>query len=378
MQTQTATSSGVSTVPQIQQKPRIQSESAIHYGYCAFKDIALAGAAGMQHKVQPGDSPYYLKLPARQLIPFTNIEVSEVNEQVASLPGYVQGGNTMQKVPHSAYQCAFEMESAYEDWGFRILYPITGFSETDAFNIFIRIQPAVYKLKNILSELDEGAKTRIESDSPLDVMIDGETVQVPPLRDDLRRVAEETRAVMYLSAERAVLKGEETLENSIRSLSNFFAGGTGKNRPDPHDKYLGEELNQGFPSALNFETQQQQNQQAIPTESAESLELKRKAIELQERQIALEERKIALAEQEAAARLPMASSTNTPATAVTTNTVVVSETVPPPPAKFAIGDNVVADGRAGVVIAKPFGRYTVQFDGAEEKTYDLDKLEPFS
>ena len=58
-------------------KPVAASDSETRYGYVAYHDIAL----GNDHKVQPDGSPYYKMIPCRELIPFTNITVGEIDIQ---------------------------------------------------------------------------------------------------------------------------------------------------------------------------------------------------------------------------------------------------------------------------------------------------------
>ena len=73
----------VKEVPKIQQQPRTAADTAIHYGYVAFKDINLMGPLGVEVQCQPDHSPNRHILPCRELIPFTNITYGTVNEEGA-------------------------------------------------------------------------------------------------------------------------------------------------------------------------------------------------------------------------------------------------------------------------------------------------------
>jgi hypothetical protein len=284
----TQTAKGVTSIPRIQQKPQQASDTAIHYGYCAFKDISLAGSVGLEHKVQPADSPYYRNLPARQLIPFTNIPVHEVDEKAAASPSHVRKTGIMIEKQKSAKECAEEMEISYEEWGFRVLRAITGYSEDDAFEIFQTIQPFPYKLKHILSELEDGAIDRIEQSFNYKATYDGETITLKPLRDGLKKAAEAVRQEMLIAAEVAVNKGAETKENTTQSITNFYRGGTGKKRLDPHDKYIFQEFETKPPTLLSVESETPA-QAPVYSDSPESLDLKRREVDLREREIVLKE-----------------------------------------------------------------------------------------
>src|SRR5574343_756436 len=127
----------VREVPKIQQQPRTASETAIHYGYVAFKDINLMGPIGVEIKCQPDNSLYRHNLPCRELIPFTNISYGTVNEEGAAVASAnVSPTGATKIVQKTAKHCVEDVATAYQDWAFVNLDAITGYSEEDAFKIF--------------------------------------------------------------------------------------------------------------------------------------------------------------------------------------------------------------------------------------------------
>ena len=292
-------------VPNIERQPRTASDTASHYGYCAYKDIELAGSLGLEHKVQPPESPYYRTIPARQVIPFTNIEVAEIDEKLASAPG---GAKMMgkpilpiKKVGKSARECADELRTEYADWGYTVLTPLTGYSVDDAFRIFQVIQPFTYKLKDLGSEISFGAVNRIESDTTIVAVYEGEKVELEPLPADLKEVAEEVRAILEASVSIAENKAGEIAEKTRLSMTSRFAGGPGKTRPDPHDKYVFSELGMELPTLISSEkadpTKEIVNALKSNNESAD--ELKREELELRRKELELREKELEIREKEA-------------------------------------------------------------------------------
>lgn len=273
-------------IPNIHQQPRLASDTAPHYGYVAFKDINLNGSTGKEYWVQPENSPYYNVIPCRELIPFTNIAAPKINEDMAATTSVV--GNRALPVTleqKTAKACAEEMETAYAAWDFKVLRDLTGLSREEAGFVFYTIQPFPFLLKDILDELEYEASERIAQTEPYVVSYNGEEYELQPLPAHLKEIAENVRARMAESAQKAFSLGEETKFSTTQSITQFYATGTGKRRADPHDAYIFREFGEEVPKLLNKD----ETQKVVTTESAEMMELRRREIELKERELALRE-----------------------------------------------------------------------------------------
>ena len=271
--------------------PVNDTDTAIHYGYVVYKEIALNDSTGKLYYVQPSDSPFYNVLPCRQLIPFTNISYGEIDEQAAhaTLPG--AGKLPVRRKQKTALECAVEMEQAYEAWSFVILRSATGVKYDDVFQIFQTIQPFAYKLKHILEELEFPAIERIDRNEDYEVSYGGETIALQPLPTHLKPLAEKIRAQMVLSAEIGVELGTKIKDNTTQKMNSFFASGRGKDVADPLDKYIFNEFEETIPRLLDKE-----NQVVTTTESPEMIELKKEEMELKRRDLELRERELAMKE----------------------------------------------------------------------------------
>jgi hypothetical protein len=278
----------IRAVPQIA-NPEAVSDSAIRYGYVAYHDIAL----GNDHQVQPDTSPYHKLIPCRELIPFSDMQVTEID-----VKKYGEGGTfNRQNVapvgqrPKSAKECAAEIEQAYQYWAFVVLTPLTGLSTDRAFNIFQTVQPFPYLLKDMEAGLDD-AEARIEATAPYEVAYQGEIVDLLPLPDEDKAVAKAVLSLVKTSAEFAVTEAHRKLDVTIESMNNRFSGGEGKRVPDPHDKYLSKELGLELPKLITNQTAPQQQapvQQFVQSESPQSIELKQRELDLRERELIAKE-----------------------------------------------------------------------------------------
>lgn len=271
----------IKAVPKIDRNPRTIQQNATHYGYVAYHDIAL----GSTHKVQPDNSPYYHVLPCRELIPFTNIEVGEVD-----MKRYGNEQDPIVRRQKTAYECAQEMEISYADWAFQVLHPLTGYSSEDAFRIFQVVQPFHYKLKDIQFEVGTQAEERIENGGT--ATYEGETVELPTLSEAEKEVAREVQRQLMVSIDIAVDTGLDKQHKTLASMTERLAGGTGKSTPDPLDKYLANEFGTDLPKLLATEKNKVQEQQAVKEQ--ESVELKKRELELKERELALKEQELAI------------------------------------------------------------------------------------
>lgn len=277
----------IRAVPQFA-APKAVSDDAIRYGYVAYHSIAL----GNDHQVQPDTSPYHKLIPCRELIPFVNMNVTEIDIQRYGEGGTFNKANispVKQRIK-TAKECGAEMQSSYEMWGFAVLEPLTGLDTEQAFRIFQTIQPFPYKLRDIEDALAD-AESRIEAIAPYQVSYHGETVELAPLSEEEKALAYETLPLIQRSANVAVTIGEDKIKQTVESMNSRFSGGDGKKAPDPHDKYLSEELGLELPKLIVQETSapQPQVQTIVQTESEEALALKREEIELRRREIEIKE-----------------------------------------------------------------------------------------
>lgn len=285
-------------IPNIEQKPRAVAETVTHYGYCAFKDIELGGPSGLEHNVQPADSPFYRKIPARMMVPFTNIPIHVIDEMKtkASRHGADVKWFTFNK---SAKACVQEMTDSYAEWGFRIVEPLTGFSHEDVSAIFDVLQPFDYKLKDLVNEFNYEAGERINKTEPFEVSYDGETDTLQPLREDLKNVAREVLHILADSAERAFQEARKVEQKTKISMTKAFAGGDGKTVPDPHDKYIYDQLGVKPPELISSDKSEiGELAQVMRSNNESSDTLKLKELDIREREIAIEERKLELLEKE--------------------------------------------------------------------------------
>lgn len=332
----------VNKIPKIQQAPRMASDTAIHYGYVAFKDIHLGGAIGLEHHVQPQESPYYRELPCRELIPFTNIVYMEIDEEAAAAVSYLRGGSPIIPNQKTARECAYEMLQSYETWGFEVLSDLTGYDEDEAFHVFQTIQPFTYRLKDLLQELEYNAVERIENTEAYTVEYEGESYQLNPLPKELKEVALRVLPKMIRSADVAVTLGEDTKEKTTQAMTQYFATGTGKRRPDPLDHYVFQELGEELPKLVD--NKNKNNDGGILGQLVELLggkkndSIEKELAELRE----LKEK--------------LASSL-------------------PSPKTVTIGQTVSVNGQEAVVTSKPFGKIKVTFTDGSTQTVEKTEIE---
>lgn len=341
----------IKEIPKIQQKPRAANETAIHYGYVAFKDIDLSGPLGVEHHVQPDGSPYYRLLPCRELIPFTNVVYTEIDERAAATTSYAPTALPVVQRQKSSRECAEEMVSSYEEWGFVMLSPLTGFSEEDAFQIFQTIQPFTYKLVDLLDQVEYGAIDRINETAPYSVNYNNQTFTMQPLSADLKEVALAVRDVMIRSIEVAVEMGADTREKTVQSMTQYFSTGAGKRRADPLDQYIFDQFNEEVPRLLNTKNENKDNSAGILEKLADAIMGRQKSEEL-EKELA-EVKKL---------KEELKSAISEPATIEGEARTV------------SIGDKVVVGGQEAVVTAKPFGRVKIQFADGSARTVAKDEI----
>jgi hypothetical protein len=294
--------STVAQVPSIQQQPRTVADSAIHYGYIAYKEI-FVGDRWVQPRHDTNQSPYWEFLPARQLIPFSNIDEPTPNVEVTSVQGTEQGRDNVGPQGHdksvtlvlkTAKRCMEEVEWAYAEWGFVGLHVMTGFSEADAFAIFQTIQPFLYKLSELENELYNNAPVRLRATAPYTVKYGQESVELQPLPAELKVVALKVLSTMQESATRGSNLAIETIAKTKQSMTQFYATGNGKRLADPHDNYLFGEMGEAIPSLLSS----QESGTAMVAPAPEDIELRRRELEVREQELDIRKRELALKEGE--------------------------------------------------------------------------------
>lgn len=285
----------IRAVPQIA-NPESVSDSAIRYGYVAYHDIAL----GNDHQVQPDTSPYHKLIPCRELIPFQDMPVTEIDTKKYGEGGTFNRQNVspVSQRMKSAKDCAQEIEQSYEMWAFTVLRPINGFDTDRAFRIFQTVQPFPYLLKDIEAALDD-AESRIESEVPYQVAYQGEVVDLRPLDEADKAVAKEVLILVKRSASAAVQIATDKMEMTIESMNSRFSGGEGKRVPDPLDKYHAQQLGRSLPTLITANEQQAYQQPAALQQapaglSPEEIALKQRELDQKDRELALEEKKLEL------------------------------------------------------------------------------------
>lgn len=342
----------IKDIPKIQQQPRAASDTSIHYGYVAFKDIDLSGPLGIEHHVQPGNSPYYRFMPCRELIPFTNVVYSEIDEKAAATTSYAPRGLPIVQRQKSARECMEEMVSSYEEWGFVHLTPLMGYSEDEAFHVFQTIQPFTYKLGELLDQVEHGAVDRINETMPYVATYNEQSFTLQPLPSDLKAVAREVQQQIIRSVEVAVAKGEDQREKTVQSMTQYFSTGTGKRRADPLDQYIFNEFNEELPRLIGGKGEDKDNSANILEKLADAIMGRQKTDELEQK---LAEVAALKAKLEAAA--PIAE----PATIGEAKT-------------YSVGDKVIVGGQEAVITAKPFGKVKVQFADGSARTVPKDEI----
>lgn len=338
-------------VPKIQQQPRTATETAIHYGYIAFKDIDLRGPLGIEHFVQPESSPYRFELPCRELLPFTNVVYHEVDEQAAATTSFMPRPNPIVQRQKTARQCVAELVISYEDWGFVALDGLTGLPEDEAFHIFQTIQPFTYKLKHLVDEIEVGALNRIDKDEEYTVTYKDQTLTLQPLPSHLKELARGIAAVMAGSARIAEAMGEDTREKTIQAMTQYFSTGAGKRRADPLDQYVFTELEAEIPQLIG-KKEEGDNSAGILEKLAEAIVGKKQDDSLQQELAELRALK-----EELKGSLGATATIKADAPAV------------------SIGDTVTVGNQTAVVLAKPFGKFKVEFADGSTRTVAKEEIE---
>lgn len=333
--------------PKIQQQPRQASSTAIHYGYVAFKDIPLAGPLGMEHIVQPSNSPYRKELPCRELIPFTNVIVHELDDKAAASTSFVRSVTPIIAQQKDAKQCVVEMTIAYESWGFVGLDALTGYSEEEAFHIFQTIQPFTFKLIDLLDELEYGGSERIDKDESYKVEYDGQSFTLEPLPEHLKEVARQVQAQMLSSAEIAVALGEDAREKTVQAMTQYFSTGSGKRRADPLDTYIFKEFKQELPKLIGKE---EKGDGGALQKLAEILTSNQKQNDLEKELAEIRELKEQLKTQ-------------------------IAQPVTIESAPITVGQAVTVGGQAATVVAKPFGKVKVEFEDGSSRTITKEEIQ---
>jgi hypothetical protein len=335
-------------VPKIQQQPRTANDTAIHYGYLAFKDIGLMGPLGLEYKVQPENSPYRTELPCRELLPFTNVVYTLIDETAAATTSFSPRPNPIVQRQKSAKACLDEMVNSYETWGFVALDALTGLPEDEAFHVFQTVQPFTYKLKDLVDAVEVGGAERINKTETYTVEYKGQTITLQPLPEHLKEAARSVLNAIAQSARVAESLGEDAREKTVQAMTQYFSTGSGKRRADPLDHYIFGEFETEIPQLLG-KKEENDGGAGILEKLAEVIVGKKQdeAVqqELAELRALKEELKNSLG-----------------------STATIKATV-------AIGDTVSVGSQEAVILAKPFGKFKVQFADGSTRVVAKDEIE---
>jgi hypothetical protein len=356
----------------------------MRYAWCPYGDINLVGADGtINLLVQPAEieengqtviNPYHRVLPKGQLIPFPTFNAPELMPSADRTDS--QGRAVLEKSFRAvtALDAAVAVLHRYAGWGFTIFDSLQGLDQDTAFRIFMVVQPLGYPLGSLINELSFGARARIDATEKL-TFPDFPDYEIEPLRNETERaIALRLAEEMETGAQVAFDLATETLDTTETSMTTRFAGGSGKTGPDPLDKRLSAELGRELPKLIGKET-------AMPVNSA--LE---KKVDFLVDEAASRKAQERIAELEAEnARLrspqidgetmkePIQAGIGTLRTDLTTGTATVSPNVLLEP--LPVGTEVIVDGERGKVVAKPFGKYTVESADGTRSTHEREEVE---
>ncbi len=334
------------------------------YGWCPYGDINLMNADGTVNLyVQPHEideagkvieNPYHRTLPKGQLIPFITFNALEMRQSdtehdAMGRPKQVQGTRTV-----TALSAARDVLHRHSEWGFVILDSMTGLDQDTAFRIFQTVHPLEYPLGSLINEMAFGAQERIDSTEPITFAALPDYV-VQPLRNDQERaIARKVAAEMENGAQIAFDLATEQLNTTETSMTTRFAGGQGKTGPDPLDRRLSNELGRDLPKLIGK-----------PDATGTLAEMKEAVTYLAGREQSRADKE-RIAELEAKIAEMQAGQPEAPQ---------IGEDTMKEPLPYSIGDEVTTTGgMTGKVVAKPFGKYTVEFEGGERQTLERSEL----
>lgn len=229
---------------------QIQQLSASHYGWCPYNDIELMGPTGLERKVAYDESGNLVtRLKRSELLLFENIETRELSAKDNAIPNGPPP--LLEDVVKYAATCVSELHDAtYGEWGFTILFPLTGLSPEAAFSIFSVIQPRRYDLATLDNELRVEAKKRIAEAKAQD----------ENFADDW---AEQTRQLMLIGAGRAIALANSTVHKLRTDMATFIGTKQGKSYADPADEHAFAQLHQSVPSPIAAREQSNDDLQNI-------------------------------------------------------------------------------------------------------------------
>ena len=262
---QTATSrkpvGGITVKPAVNKDTSDLNPTAIRYGWAPYKAIPLTGPDGtINLYVQPHeinvagnnvDNPLHRVLPKGQLLAFptfnaVHFELSEDRRDSKGAAVPVQSTRTV-----TALEAIVSVLRIYSEQGFTILKSLQGMDDQEKANrIFRVVHPFEYKFSDYAFELTVGAEARINTVSDLVFQLDGdEEYIVEALKDNSEReIALQLAEEMAAGAEVALARADEIFNETEISIKQRLSGGQGKVGPDPHDRYLAEQLGKEFPN----------------------------------------------------------------------------------------------------------------------------------
>lgn len=351
--------------PAVERDFASQRPTETRYGWCPFGDINLANADGtinlyvQPHEIDAGGgnepNPYHRMLPKGQLIPFPTFPALEQkpSDDMRDSNGRALLVDSVRTI--TAKEAAEAVLERYSGWGFTVFQSLQGVDQDTAFRIFMVVQPLDYPMSQLVNELSFGARERIDATEPITFTgIEGYSVE--PLRSNLERtIALKLAEEMEAGAQIAFDLATETLNTTETSMTTRFAGGQGKTGPDALDRRLSSELDRELPKMVG---------NAQPNAALEQ------KVDMLVGHAANQQAKDRIRElEEELAKRDASSITTEQPNGTDQATAPASLTLEP----LAVGAKVIVDGKEGAVVAKPFGRYTVEIEGVRD-TYDRAEL----
>jgi hypothetical protein len=379
--------------PAVERDTASQRPTEQRYGWCPYGNIDLRNPDGtinlyvQPHEVDAGGgnvpNPYHFTLPKNQLIPFPTFPALEQrpSDDLKDSNGRALLVDSVRTI--TAKEAAEGVLQRYSGWGFTILNSLQGVDQDTAFRIFSVVQPLDYPLSQLVNELSFGARERIDATEPITFAgIEGYSVE--PLRSDLERdIAEKLASEMENGAQIAFDLATETLDSTETSMTTRFAGGQGKTGGDPLDRRLSRELERDLPRMVGtakpvVDNSVLEKKVDLLVDHAANQQAKDRIRELEEENARLRSPQI---DGETMKETVLTGTTGTP-----TRTSLYSDggemktmhsagsgTLPLEP--IPNGAAVLVEGVPGKVVAKPFGKYTVETPDGVRSTYEREEIE---
>jgi hypothetical protein len=269
----------------------------------------------------------------------------------------------------SAGESARTLRDAYEKWVFTLLPELSGLDyETEAFPVFQTIQPFVYKLKDIVAQIEWESEVRIGETTRYTAEYAGQTITLDPLPASLKDIARKTRDRMLISARHAEQLALEQFSKTTQSMTQFFATGNGKAAADPRDRRIFDDLDKALPKLVETG---ESSPTGLLTELARLLKgeapTAAQPAPTQNAEIARELAELRKMKEQYAAMMA-AQTAQQPATSEAVAESAAAD--PVDTASVSKGQIVKVNGQTGIVVNKPFGKLKVELENGETVTVD--------